>query len=52
MNVRCGEIETYKLLFWECDESRGVWRVFDVIFQVKYTTVKDFYLELLNPSLK
>ena len=25
---RCGEVETYKHLFWECDESRRVWRAF------------------------
>ena len=22
---RCGEVETYKHLFWECSESRKVW---------------------------
>ena len=23
--ARCGEVETYKHLFWECSESRKVW---------------------------
>ena len=26
---RCGEVETYKHLFWECVESRRVWRSFN-----------------------
>ena len=26
---RCGEVETYKHLFWECAESRRVWRSFN-----------------------
>ena len=26
---RCGEVETYKHLFWDCAESRRVWRSFN-----------------------
>ena len=26
---RCGEVETYKHLFWECLEPRRVWRAFN-----------------------
>ena len=26
---RCGEVETYKHLFWECRESRRVWSSFN-----------------------
>ena len=26
---RCGEVESYKHLFWECRESRRVWQVFN-----------------------
>ena len=26
---RCGEIETYRHLFWECKQSRTVWRAFN-----------------------
>ena len=26
---RCGEVETYRHLFWECRESRRVWRSFN-----------------------
>ena len=26
---RCGDVETYKHLFWECVESRRVWRSFN-----------------------
>ena len=25
----CGEVETYKHLFWECRESRRVWRSYN-----------------------
>ena len=26
---RCGEVETYRHLFWECRESRSVWRSYN-----------------------
>ena len=40
---RCGEVETYKHLFWECRESRRVWRSFNEYIDHKVTRYEEVF---------
>jgi asparagine synthetase B (glutamine-hydrolysing) len=31
---RCGEVETYKHLLWECREAKNIWQLFNEFKQI------------------